>query len=148
MAIRTDHKWFEVKGAPESRLRKADPFDFQCRLKRGPMLLVGEGNLSFSLALAKKVRKPFSLVATTYDHVNKISPRAKRNAETLKKGGVKVLHGVNATRLHKTFRRAFSTVVFQFPNTGDRRSVYGRTSNHHLVRRFLTSCDKILIRNG
>lgn len=138
----------EYKGVPSEKERSAHPYDFNRQVCNGPTLFVGEGNLSFSLCVAKQMQKLPVIVSTTFEPREKLSALAKRNAATLEKLGVCVLHEIDATRLQRNFRSGFKTIVFQFPNSGSRRPIYGRTANHHLVRRFLRSSSRCLKKKG
>ena len=120
---------------------KRRSFDFVAATRRGQCVLVGEGNLSFSLALARHPKSnTANLVATTYESERTCSPQAASNTKALRHLGATVLHGVDARTLtDKSLPARAELIAFQFPNTGTRRSVYNRTDNHILVRRFLTS---------
>lgn len=116
-------------------------FDFSGTVRSSRVLLVGEGNLSFSLALAGKVGKMArNMTSTTLERGTEHSPVASENAKALRSRGVAVIGGVDATNLSQSFDRAkFDLIVFQFPNVGSRTPLYGRNPNHVLVRRFLRS---------
>ena len=120
---------------------KRRSFEFVAATRRGTCILVGEGNLSFSLALARHPKSnAANLVATTYETERNCSPQATSNAEALRHLGARVLHGVDARALtEKSLPARAELIAFQFPNTGTRRSVYNRTDNHILVRRFLAA---------
>lgn len=129
---------------------KRRTFDFAGRTRRGSVLLVGEGDLSFALALACAPRsRATNIVATTFESANQVSESASRNACELRKRGAKVLHGIDACRLDdQRLAKRYDTIGFQFPNTGTRRSVHGRTDNHVLVRRFLRAAKRHLMSLG
>jgi 25S rRNA (uracil2634-N3)-methyltransferase len=126
------------------------PFDFAAKVKSGRVLLVGEGNLSFSLALARLAGTPAgNMTSTTFQSANDYSEAVRKNALKLQNRGVNVMSGVDATKLSKWFGRAkFDLVVFQFPNIGSRLPLYGRNPNHVLVRRFLRSARITLAREA
>ena len=138
----------ERKAPPSDEAWATAPFDFASRPALGPLLLVGEGNLSFACSLAERAKARSSIIASTFEAERVLSEDARRNTATLRDLGARVLHGVDATRLESRFRRGLRTIVFQFPNSGSRRSVYGGTANHHLMRRFLRSCDRVLASGG
>lgn len=138
----------DLKAPPPDDVRTSNAFDFASRSAHGHMLFVGEGNLSFARSVAERARVRTSIVATTYEPETRISGTIMNNADALRTLGARVLHGVDATGLDRRFRQGFRTIVFQFPNAGSRCSVYGGTANHHLVRRFLRSCRKVLAREG
>lgn len=130
--------------------QKAGAFDFVGQVARGKTLLVGEGNLSFTLSLTDMDRiVPSRLTATTFETEKELSNTTQANAKELRAAGVTVLHGIDATDLADTFgSQRFDTIVFQFPNAGSRDSVEGHTANFVLVRDFLTSAAKQLAYGG
>lgn len=119
----------------------AGKYDLRARLAKGQTLFVGEGNLSFSLALARlDPRAARNFVSSTFEGRTGLSSEAERNAFDLTRLRSVVLHGVDATTLERFFGRTkFDTVVFNFPNVASRTPIYGRNPNHHMVRRFLRS---------
>ncbi len=131
-------------------LKKAAAFDFAQELSKGKTLLVGEGNLSFTLSLAATGQIPKNnLTATTYEKPSELSEVAEENTRKLKSFGVNVLHNVDATRLASFFGNSlFNHVVFQFPNTGTREPVEGHNPNFILVRDFLKSAYNQLSRGS
>lgn len=120
---------------------KGRAFDFVALTRGKPILLVGEGDLSFALALARDHKScTRNIVATTFEPLGQLGEAALKNASELTRRGANVSHGVDACRLDGTLPcETFEAIVFQFPNTGTRRSVHGRTDNHVLVRRFLSA---------
>ncbi|GGF47732.1 hypothetical protein GCM10011321_42590 [Youhaiella tibetensis] len=129
---------------------KLGNFDFAAAVSTGPTLFVGEGNMSFSLALAKLApRAAQDFVVTTFEPRMRVSLAAYQNAVKLTRIGAKVLHGVDATRLDRYFNATrFSAIVFNFPNVASRIPVYGHNPNHNLIRRFLRNAAQRLARNG
>ncbi|MBA5775679.1 DUF2431 domain-containing protein [Stappia sp. F7233] len=129
---------------------KLGDFDFLKTVSSGRVLFVGEGNLSFSLSLAKlKPAATRDFVATTFESFRKLSPAALQNAGYLARAGAKVLYGIDATQLEQHFGVAkFHTIIFNFPNVASRSPIYGRNPNHILARRFLRSAAKQLGRGG
>lgn len=122
-------------------LDKDEPFDFMTYVKSGRVLLVGEGNLSFSLALTQLAgSKLKDMTSTTFQSASAYTETTSKNAKALRIRGVPVIAGVDATNLTKWFGSSkFDLIVFQFPNVGSRSPLYGRNPNHVLVRRFLRS---------
>lgn len=129
---------------------KTANFDFVGQIAKGKTLLVGEGNLSFSLSLARKRSvSAGNLTATTYEKETALSDSAIENAETLRLLGVQVLHNIDATKINSSFEgKQFESIVFQFPHTGSREPIYGRNPNFILVRNFLRSAADLLSPNG
>ncbi|KAA5803325.1 DUF2431 domain-containing protein [Alkalicaulis satelles] len=129
---------------------KRRTFDFPAMTRRGPCLFVGEGDLSFSLALARHPKSQAAhIVASTYESQRALSPSGRLNALALADTGAKVLHDIDARHLEDArLPSRAELIAFQFPNTGTRRSVHGRTDNHVLVRRFLNSARSRLTGSG
>ena len=101
----------------------------RCGMYDGRMhiLTVGDGNFSFSLALARRLC-PFdagSLVATSHESaetVRRVYPDAAAHIDELTALGASVYHGVDATALDETLpataRRQYHRVVWNFPCIG------------------------------
>jgi Domain of unknown function (DUF2431) len=130
-------------------LSKAARFDFVEQIAKGSTLLVGEGNLSFTLALTRKSRiRPASLTATTYENEHELPSEAKANAIKLKALGVHLRYGLDSSRIGDVFAARFDTVVFQFPHAGSREPIHGYNPNFILLRDFLKSAARVLVRDG
>ncbi|XP_058783951.1 heavy metal-associated isoprenylated plant protein 41-like [Vicia villosa] len=88
------------------------------------ILLVGEGDFSFTLCLAKAFASATNIVASsldTHDDVIKKYRNAKSNIDELKKLGACILHGVDATKMksHSHLNmNSFDRVIFNFPHAG------------------------------
>ncbi|KAJ0042643.1 hypothetical protein Pint_17704 [Pistacia integerrima] len=88
------------------------------------LLLVGEGDFSFSLSLALSFGSATNICASSLDsYVTVISKykKAKSNLETLERLGACILHGVDATKMkvHPHLRmRKFDRIIFNFPHAG------------------------------
>ncbi|MES2215655.1 MAG: Rossmann-like fold-containing protein [Pseudomonadota bacterium] len=125
-------------------------FNFVQHLASGSTLMVGEGNLSFTLSLTKTdLIDCQNIIATTFEKEIELSDAAMTNSKLLRKHGVNILHGIDATELSNTFgNQLFDNTVFQFPNAGSREPIYGRNPNFVLVRDFLISARKQLSYNG
>ncbi|GAA0147818.1 hypothetical protein Leryth_010155 [Lithospermum erythrorhizon] len=88
------------------------------------ILLVGDGDFSFSLCLAKAFGSASNIIATSldpYDAVISKYKNAKLNLQMLNMLGAIVLHGVDATRMmfHTDLRmRKFDRIIFNFPHAG------------------------------
>lgn len=116
---------------------------------RMKILLVGEGDFSFSLALASKLGGK-NLVCTSYDTkrqlIDKYPESAQGTVTALEAAGAIVMHGVDATALEKHFdpeTESFHRIVFNFPHLGgsDDDSI---ASNKELIRKFLRSSGPFL----
>lgn len=130
--------------------QKRRAFDFAAMTRIGTCVLVGEGDLSFARALARDPKSRSSnIIATTFEAERDVCPAGRINARSLKDLSARVLHGVDARHLDDRRLPAKSALIaFQFPNTGTRRSVHGRTDNHVLLRRFLQSAARRLNATG
>ncbi|XP_020536956.1 heavy metal-associated isoprenylated plant protein 41 isoform X3 [Jatropha curcas] len=88
------------------------------------ILLVGEGDFSFSSSLANSFGSASNIVATSldsYDVLVKMYKNAKSNLENLLKLGATILHGVDATKMkfHPDLKmRKFDRIIFNFPHAG------------------------------
>lgn len=115
------------------------------------ILVVGDGDLSFSWGLIKHLRgSGGNIVATTYDSrsalESKYPEKAISNRDRIVAAGSRVLHGIDATKLHlcRDFlndKASFDRVVFNFPHSGQQRVHINRKlisdffrSASHLVR--------------
>jgi len=117
-----------------SRLPEATPFQLLrapiiCSagpsVARGRVLVVGDGNFSFSCALARILKErgeaAAGITATSLDSreavLAKYGSRAGQNLEELQGLGCCVKHGVDATVLSASFpqERIFDEVIFQHP---------------------------------
>jgi 25S rRNA (uracil2634-N3)-methyltransferase len=95
------------------------------------ILLVGEGNLSFAVALLQHPPAPLdhlppaNVTATAFDTEDECYakyPDAEQNVRVLREKGARVLFGVDATRLEKTSAlkgRVFDRIVWNFPHAGE-----------------------------
>ena len=98
------------------------------------ILLVGEGNFSFAVALLQHPPTPLdhlppaNIVATAFDTEEECYtkyPDAEQNVRMLREKGVPVLFGVDATRLEKTSTlkgKVFDRIVWNFPHAGEQAS--------------------------
>ncbi|BAT88450.1 hypothetical protein VIGAN_05194800 [Vigna angularis var. angularis] len=121
------------------------------------ILLVGEGDFSFSLSLAKSFGSAANIVASSlnpYDNVTKMYKQAKSNLEELHKLGAFLLHGVDATKmkLHPDLKmRRFDRVIFNFPHAGfhGREDSSSMIEMHKaLVHGFFNNASRMLRANG
>ncbi|OEL33032.1 Uncharacterized protein BAE44_0005949, partial [Dichanthelium oligosanthes] len=87
-------------------------------------LIIGDGDFSFSLALATAFGSGANLVATsldTYEALRGMYSKAESNVMELKRLGALVLHGVDAKkmRFHIDLKNhRFDRIVFNFPHAG------------------------------
>ncbi|KAK7301869.1 hypothetical protein RJT34_12745 [Clitoria ternatea] len=99
------------------------------------ILLVGEGDFSFSLSLANSFGTAINIVATSldsYDGLTKKYKHAKSNLADLQKLGACLIHVVDATKMKlysELQMRMFDRVIFNFPHAG----FYGSEDNILLI---------------
>ncbi|OWZ05666.1 hypothetical protein PHMEG_00022207 [Phytophthora megakarya] len=91
---------------------------------RRRVLTVGDGNFSYSLALAKQTDTTLQLTATSYDSYDELVakyPESKRICTQLKELGASVLHRVDATNIRESLvaEQKFDSVVFNHPHCGE-----------------------------
>ena len=130
-------------------LKRDIKYDFDKRIATGSTLLVGEGNLSFTCALVRKVQHPNSIIASVYEEYSELSDEAKQNVQILKDIKLQILYGLDGKKLHKTFSTlSLDTIIFQFPHTGSRESINGENPNYALARDFLCSAFCVLKKEG
>ena len=86
------------------------------------ILVVGDGDFSFSRGLVTHLGTGDNLVLTSFDTGKQLTekyPHAKANVEYARKHGATVLHGVDATNLDAAFPdESFDRIVFNFPHSG------------------------------
>ncbi|XP_039797743.1 heavy metal-associated isoprenylated plant protein 41-like [Panicum virgatum] len=99
------------------------------------ILIVGDGDFSFSLALATAFGSRANLVTTsldTYDALRGKYSKAESNIMELKRLGATVLHGVDEKkmRFHADLKSSrFDRIVFNFPHAGFK----GKEDDMHMV---------------
>lgn len=99
------------------------------------ILIVGDGDFSFSLALATAFGSGENIVATSLDSYGALTSKygkAESNVTELKRLGATVLHGVDAKtmKLHPHLEmRQFDRIVFNFPHAG----FTGREDHLHVI---------------
>ncbi|KAK1311120.1 Uncharacterized protein QJS10_CPA08g01859 [Acorus calamus] len=88
------------------------------------ILLVGEGDFSFSLCLARVFGSASNIVATSLDTegvLHKKHWRSVEHIEELKRLKCEVLHGIDVHNMNREFRlirRSFDRIIFSFPHAG------------------------------
>ncbi|GMH25460.1 hypothetical protein Nepgr_027303 [Nepenthes gracilis] len=122
------------------------------------MLLVGEGDFSFSACLAVSFGSAANIVATSLDSIEfllKNYKKAMSNILKLKSRGCTVMHGVDATQmascsLLNTIK--FDRIIFNFPHAG----VFGQDAprdaqirkHQKLIRGFFKNAKKMVAADG
>lgn len=101
------------------------------------ILLVGEGDFSFSLSLAHSFGSASNILATSldsYDELIKKYKQVKWNLEKLALLGASILHGVDATNMeHHTDlqMRKFDRIIFNLPHAG----FHGKEDSARLIKK-------------
>nr|CCA15733.1 conserved hypothetical protein [Albugo laibachii Nc14] len=117
--------------------------------KGSSILIVGDGDFSFSKALLSICECGQRLIATSFDDEKAVFEKyanAKSCIQYIKTHGAYVLHRVDATQLDQTLWRVngltklFDYVIFNFPHTGQQRVHL----NRNLLRDFFQSARTIL----
>ncbi|GMN36697.1 hypothetical protein TIFTF001_006219 [Ficus carica] len=120
---------------------------------RQRILLVGEGDFSFSVSLARTFGSARNMVATSLDPLEKIQEKygkGMRNVMELEEMGCLVLFGVDAKQMSQHFflkTQRFNRIVYNFPHVG---FLYPEDSccqiqmNKTLVKEFLKNAKALL----
>ena len=119
------------------------------------VLTVGDGDLSFSLALARAFSERVHLTATTLLTEPELLATYERAAECIAAlrscGHVRIVHGVNACMLHTHELGTFDDVYFNHPHLGleDLRDVEMHARRHRiLIAHYLGTAATLLPQEG
>ncbi|KAI3949532.1 hypothetical protein MKW92_023452 [Papaver armeniacum] len=123
------------------------------------ILLVGEGDFSFSTCLAQTFGSAHNMVATSLDSyllVISYYSNASRNINELKSRGCEVRHMIDATTMAQDsslWQHKFDRIVFNFPYEHEAsNNLFNRSTklelHRNLVRLFLENAKKLLGVNG
>ncbi|KAJ7967868.1 DUF2431 domain protein [Quillaja saponaria] len=121
------------------------------------ILLVGEGDFSFSLCLARAFGSAHNLVATSLDYQEHIAKKYSNgigNVRELEERGCLVLYGVDAKEMSQHFflrTQRFDRIVYNFPHVGFlfRENSYCQIQlNKRLVKGFLKNAKVLLRKEG
>ncbi|GMJ10512.1 hypothetical protein HRI_004720400 [Hibiscus trionum] len=100
------------------------------------ILLVGEGDFSFSLSLANAFASASNICASSldsYDVLKKKYRNAVSNLGNLEKLGATLLHEVDATKMNRhadLAKQKFDRIIFNFPHAG----FYGKEDSGRMIR--------------
>ncbi|XP_078538439.1 ferredoxin-fold anticodon-binding domain-containing protein 1 [Lissotriton helveticus] len=114
------------------------------------ILLVGEGNYSFSAALSDVSSQETCITATGYESEEIITQQAlaRENVQHLRENGAQVYFQVDCTKLKDYFATAksrFDQIVFNFPHCGKKTGV---RKNREFLEKFFRSCAGVLTDDG
>ncbi|XP_048324987.1 uncharacterized protein At4g26485 isoform X1 [Ziziphus jujuba] len=121
------------------------------------ILLVGEGDFSFSASLASSSPSASNVVATSLDSrdfLYRNYQNAMENINELRRKGCTIMHGIDATEMAKhdaLSRMLFDRIIFNFPHAGffKDESTESQLRRHQmLVVLFLENAKKMLKKGG
>ncbi|XP_044378808.1 heavy metal-associated isoprenylated plant protein 41-like [Triticum aestivum] len=121
------------------------------------ILIVGDGDLSFSRALATAFGSGDCIVATSLDSYSDLIgmySQAESNVKELKRMGATVLHGVDVknTKKHVDLKfTRFERIIFNLPHAGfigEETQAHMISAHQVLVRRFFRNASHLLHPDG
>ncbi|KAL2475962.1 protein of unknown function (DUF2431) [Abeliophyllum distichum] len=121
------------------------------------ILLVGEGDFSFSAGLAMAFGSAFFMIATSLDSrdfLKKNYKHAMSNIEKLRSRGCIVMHEIDATKIsnhHFLGGKTFDRVIFNFPFAGFFKELSREAQlikHRRLVSLFLKNAKEMVSENG
>ena len=118
-------------------------------------LVIGDGNFSFSLSLARRVGSECTgtIVATSLETEEEVSGRivAQENVKQLRKLGVCILHGVDGTKLETEPRLVSLGLHSTVPSSSTSLTPGGKSNikrNRQLLRDFFVSTKSVMAPRG
>ncbi|CAI9756791.1 unnamed protein product [Fraxinus pennsylvanica] len=121
------------------------------------ILLVGEGDFSFSASLAMAFGSAPNIIATSLDSedfLKKNYTHAMSNIQKLRNRESKVMHGIDATKIsihHLLGEMKFDRIIFNFPYAGFFKNLSreaGLSMHKTLVSLFLRNAKELISENG
>uniref|UniRef100_A0A7S4P2V0 25S rRNA (uridine-N(3))-methyltransferase BMT5-like domain-containing protein n=1 Tax=Guillardia theta TaxID=55529 RepID=A0A7S4P2V0_GUITH len=119
------------------------------------VLVVGDGNFSFSVALLELLQGGSSVTSTCYDSLEVLQNKyddAQGHVDKLREGGASVLFQIDATRVAELpeLDGPYDSIIFNFPHVGlgIKEQDDNIAANQDLIRKFLDSSSKILSPTG
>lgn len=121
------------------------------------ILLVGEGDFSFSLCLARTFRTAYNIVTTSLDSLEMLGKKYSNGVENvreLEERGCIVIHGVDATQMSQHYflcTQRFDRIIYNFPHVGfmfPENSSCQIEMNKRLVTEFLRNAKLLLTKSG
>ncbi|XP_028666101.1 ferredoxin-fold anticodon-binding domain-containing protein 1 [Erpetoichthys calabaricus] len=114
------------------------------------VLLVGEGNFSFSASLCKTAEADTQITATCYESEEEAKKQegACKSIQCLEEKGAEVFFNVDSTKLAEfpcLADKKFSCIIFNFPHYGRKAGV---KKNRILLASFFLSCADVLTQDG
>ena len=148
--IRNDHikqiKKIHIKTKKASASKEG--FEFT---SEDSVLVVGDGNFSFSRSLADQFQGSFNLTATCFDSMETLNekyPDAATHIEQLKDWDSNVVFGVDATKMSTKVlkNKRFTKIIFNFPHVGlgIKDQYINIQKNQQLISQFLEACPEKL----
>ncbi|XP_074303422.1 uncharacterized protein At4g26485-like isoform X2 [Silene latifolia] len=119
------------------------------------ILIVGDGDFSFSASLAVAFGSASNMIATSLNRQGFLIKNYSKflsNKKELESRGCMVIHNVNATNMfrhHVLGKLKFDRIIYNFPHTGCfGRSYSDMLKNRRLVRDFVWNAKKLMNEDG